>query len=716
MTAAPAPTIQPNGTHESHNDAPSGLSEQALREFAGLAALACNAPFASLVCRDVRVIWSRTPEHGAANPFPDHRTFDDYTYACAETFEVADATQDPRFASAKSITGIPEVAFYAGAPLLAADGNAFGTLAVFDLTARRISPDQRSALIALARQASLQVALTDEVRLAHSLSDSAHMLHRNAFEQAPMGIAFADRDGRFLSCNQAFCRLLGFSPAELKGMSIQQLTHDQDRSPNAAELRRLWRGEIDYYSIDKRYVRKDKYAIWVRVTASLVRNASGDPDCSVGFIEAISDRKQMQEALQQSKNLIETVIADVPFAIMACDNDGSIFLGNPAAVDLFAINPSSDSNRHASVQYPLGVDVFLPDGITRVPDDERPLARALRGETVSNVELVLTRAGRQPRMTLGSARQLVSASGDCLGAVAVAQDITERKDSDLELERIHKQLLDASRLAGMAEVASNVLHNVGNVLTSVNVSASLVAECVKDAKVAGLGRAAAMLKEREADLATFLTTDERGRKLPAYLAQLAEQLQGNQRLALKELVSLRDNIDHIKETVAMQQSYAKLCGVAETVAVTALVEDSLRMNAAALARHGVSVRREFDDNVPSISADKHKILQILVNLIRNAKYACDESDRSEKIVRIRVQVHERTVRISVIDNGVGIHPDNMGRLFRHGFTTRKTGHGFGLHSGALAAKELGGSLTAHSEGPGLGATFVLELPRGEAHG
>jgi C4-dicarboxylate-specific signal transduction histidine kinase len=351
-----------------------------------------------------------------------------------------------------------------------------------------------------------------------------------------------------------------------------------------------------------------------------------------------------------------------------------------------------------------------------VPGEQRPLARALRGETVSNVELVLTRRGGSPRTTLGSARQLVAQSGECLGAVAVAQDITERKDSDLELERIHRQLLDASRMAGMAEVASNVLHNVGNVLTSVNVSASLVAECVKDAKVAGLGRAAALLKEREADLGAFLTTDERGRKLPNYLAQLAEQLMGNQKLALKELGSLRDNIDHIKETVAMQQSYAKLCGVSETVVVASLVEDSLRMNAAALARHGVRVVREIGNDVPAISVDKHKILQILVNLIRNAKYACDESDRAEKLVIIRVQKLEDTVRISVIDNGVGIHPDNMVRLFRHGFTTRKTGHGFGLHSGALAAKELGGSLAAYSDGPGSGATFVLSLPCGQAHG
>ena len=165
----------------------------------------------------------------------------------------------------------------------------------------------------------------------------------------------------------------------------------------------------------------------------------------------------------------------------------------------------------------------------------------------------------------------------------------------------------------------------------------------------------------------------------------------------------------------MQQSYAKLCGVAETVTVAALIEDSLRMNAGALTRHGVAVCREIGD-VPPITVDKHRILQILVNLIRNAKYACDESGRPEKIVTIRAESDDRAVRISVIDNGVGIHPDNLGRLFRHGFTTRKTGHGFGLHSGALAAKELGGSLTAHSDGPGCGATFILELPRGEALG
>jgi C4-dicarboxylate-specific signal transduction histidine kinase len=104
------------------------------------------------------------------------------------------------------------------------------------------------------------------------------------------------------------------------------------------------------------------------------------------------------------------------------------------------------------------------------------------------------------------------------------------------------------------------------------------------------------------------------------------------------------------------------------------------------------------------------VLQILVNLIRNAKYACDEAGRPDKRLSMRVTKGDELVRIAVRDNGIGIPPENLTRIFGHGFTTKKDGHGFGLHSGALAAKELGGSLTAHSDGVGRGATFTLELP------
>jgi signal transduction histidine kinase len=261
----------------------------------------------------------------------------------------------------------------------------------------------------------------------------------------------------------------------------------------------------------------------------------------------------------------------------------------------------------------------------------------------------------------------------------------------------------------MAEVATSVLHNVGNVLNSVNVSSTLVSNQVRKSKVANLSKVVALLNEHAADLGAFLTSDPRGKQLPGYLGQLAEHLVGEQDTVLKELNLLHENIEHIKDIVVMQQSYARISGVVETVKISDLVEDALRLNLGALQRHGVEVVREFED-VPLMDVEKHKILQILVNLVRNAKYACDESPNPDKRMTLRVTKSDGHVKIAIIDNGIGIPAENLIRIFNHGFTTRKDGHGFGLHSAVLTAMELGGSLRVHSDGPGKGATFTLELP------
>lgn len=296
-------------------------------------------------------------------------------------------------------------------------------------------------------------------------------------------------------------------------------------------------------------------------------------------------------------------------------------------------------------------------------------------------------------------------------ALQIAHDDLEKRvrERTEQLEQVHKQLLEASRKAGMAEVATGVLHNVGNVLNSVNVSATLVAESIGKSKVSGLARAVALLQEHELDLGSYLGSDPRGKLLPAYLVQLSEHLQTDQETSVKELNFLRQNIDHIKRIVAMQQTFASASGVEECVDVRELLEDCLRLNQSSLSRHGVEVIREIDE-VPLIILDKHKVLQILVNLVSNARQACDDSGRIDKRLRLRLTSGDGRVRFSVTDNGIGIPAENLTRIFNHGFTTRKDGHGFGLHSGALTAKELGGSLQAQSDGIGLGATFTLVLP------
>ena len=294
--------------------------------------------------------------------------------------------------------------------------------------------------------------------------------------------------------------------------------------------------------------------------------------------------------------------------------------------------------------------------------------------------------------------------------IQLQSEIVERKKMELEIERSHQDLVIASRQAGMAEVATSVLHNVGNVLNSVNVSCGVITEKIRDSKVTGVGRVADMVREHAAVLPQFLEHDPKGRQLPGYLARLAEHLNSEQAVLLTELDSLRKNIEHIKGIVAMQQSHARVGGANESVNPRELVEDALRMNGGALVRHEIRVQREYQDGLPQITVDKHKVLQILVNLIRNAKNACDESTSQERRLTVRVRAQDERLRISVIDNGVGIAKENLTRIFNHGFTTRKDGHGFGLHSGALAAADMGGTLLAHSDGPGNGAEFTLALP------
>jgi PAS domain S-box-containing protein len=551
-------------------------------------------------------------------------------------------------------------------------------------------------------------ASTGLFRVPIAARPAVEALFRNTVEHAPVGIAFANPDGSFRHANLAFCAMLGYTAEQLREESIESLTHADDLESTKAGHERLWRREVPHLDVEKRYIRKNGLPVWVRVTTSLVESASGKPECSVEFLRDISARKEMATALLRSQTLLATVVGDLPIGLLSCDVRGQLTHYNRAAAELCGI-PPQEAASGARNPYPVTSEVFLADGKTPVPREERPLARALRGEPCKDIEFVVVRPDGTARVVLASSQRLTGPEGQPLGALAIEQDITERRKAEEELERVHKQLLTASRQAGMAEVATNVLHNVGNVLNSVNVSASMVSERIKRSKCAGLARVAALFKDHAADLGAFVTSPQ-GQHLPAYLTELANELLAERDAAVAELTALRSNVEHIKEIVAMQQGYARLGGVTDTVDARVLVDDSLRMNEGAFNRHGVTIVRDFED-VPLVRVDKHKVLQILVNVIRNAKYACSEAKGGgERRVTVRVRASSSAVVIAVIDTGVGIARENLDRIFSYGFTTRAEGHGFGLHSSALAARELGGSLRAESPGPGMGATFTLTLP------
>jgi signal transduction histidine kinase len=299
---------------------------------------------------------------------------------------------------------------------------------------------------------------------------------------------------------------------------------------------------------------------------------------------------------------------------------------------------------------------------------------------------------------------------------AFLRDITERRESARVHEEMNRRLVDASRQAGKAEVAVGVLHNVGNVLNSVNVAAGVISDTVRSSQVNALGEVVSLLRAQNGGLAAFLSDDPRGRLVPELLGRLSDGLRAEHATLTSETGSLISHVGHIRDTVALQQSHATVSGVSEIVAASVLLEDALKLEGSGLTRHGIEIIREIEE-VPSVIVDRHKTLQILVNLIRNAKQAVADNDRQGKRLTLRIQQRDGgPVRIIVRDNGTGIEARNLDRIFGHGFTTKGGGHGFGLHISALAAREMGGTLTVQSDGLGLGATFTVELPLAEPDG
>ena len=364
-------------------------------------------------------------------------------------------------------------------------------------------------------------------------------------------------------------------------------------------------------------------------------------------------------------------------------------------------------NRDHFVPSYVGVaELIHPDDRTRVLE-EVTKARDEQGSFSHDHRII--RSDATAGVVQARGRMVSNERGEPVRFVGTCQDITDRKKAETDLEDANRQLRDASRQSGMAEVATSVLHNVGNVLNSVNVSSTVVAEKMRKFPIGSVSKIADLLRENSENLPGFFSDHEIGQKLPDFFATLAARLAEEQAMILDELQSLNQNIEHIKDIVLVQQSYANIAGIRETLPLAGCIEDALRITSPALLRHNIRIVREISD-VPPVTLEKHKLLQILVNLIRNAKHALADSGDDNRVLTARLERIDDFAVISIQDNGCGIPVENTNRIFTHGFTTKPKGHGFGLHSGALAAHEMGGSLQAYSAGSGHGACFTLSLP------
>ena len=419
-------------------------------------------------------------------------------------------------------------------------------------------------------------------------------------------------------------------------------------------------------------------------------------------IERTNALSAVQLRLRESETRLRATIECAGDGILTIDGQGRIESLNGAAERMFGREAAELAGCSADQLFDESGRTVLQAAMRALRDAPYNPSAAERRETAVvrsdgtslPVELNLSRMTAQEPPTF----------------IAVVHDISQRRQAARQLEELQKQHLEVARRIGMAEIATSVLHNVGNVLNSVNVAASVINDKVRKSATADLGRAISLLELHRDDVADYIARDAQGKHLPGFIVEVGRKLAADEEEILAEVVALTKNIDHIKDIVTVQQSYVGMSGTVEKVSLEELIQDAIRINSASLGRHEVEVVYTADD-LPEALVSRQKFLQVVVNVLSNAKYAVMQNGRNERRIDIDLRKEgEDRARLEIRDNGIGIAPENLTRIFAHGFTTRKEGHGFGLHSAANLAQEMGAELSVHSDGVGRGATFVLSFP------
>ncbi len=426
---------------------------------------------------------------------------------------------------------------------------------------------------------------------------------------------------------------------------------------------------------------------------------------TLGSLALSRDLARSNEKRHQSEYLYSSLVESLPQIIVRKDAAGRFTYANPNFATLVDRPLELILGRTDDDLYPAELASKLH------ADDQRVMAT---GESLT-YERVTERHGARQHLQIKKT-PLFDHTGACVGVQVVFWDVTPFRETEGRLRETQRELIEVSRRAGIAEIATGVLHNIGNALNSVNVSAGVISDYVRRLKIDSVGKLEQLLvRDTEPWSATF-ANHPRGQQVVGFVHVLEEQLKSGRARILAEIEAMRNGVEHINHIVAAQQEFAQASGLTEVQDPAETMEYALRLYDAELLRHDITVTRDYRPT-PPIRLERHKAVQVLLNLLRNAKESLTHCVRVDKHIRISVlSPAPDEVRFCVTDNGGGIAPEDLPRLFAMGFTTKKGGRGFGLHNSALTAASLGGSLRAESHGPGAGATFLFTLPadRGDA--
>lgn len=502
--------------------------------------------------------------------------------------------------------------------------------------------------------------------------------------------------------NEGFVRCTGYTLEEVKGKVPGHLLQGEKTNPETVTQMRECLRDGRGFEVEVINYGKSKKPYWVSIECRPIHDEFGNVSRFIAIESDITARKNHEQQLRlYGKAVSEANDAIIISEAEPIDEPGPRILSVNAAFEKMTGYSSEDV---------LGKNPRMLQGPDSDPETRRRIKESLtRWKPVCEEILNYRKDGTSFWVELNIA-PLADDTGRFTHWVSVQRNITERKEQEAEKARLSDKLATMARQAGMAEVATGVLHNVGNVLNSVNVTTQLLLDRCNNSPSESLNRASKLVSDHADNLVAFVSEHPGGKHLPEFLSQLSDKLTQNEVGIREELQILGRHVDHIKQIVKTQQSMAKSKPMNSEVDLRELVEDAILTLRDSFSNHAIIILRNLA-SLPTIVSDKHQILQILCNLLKNAKQSIVANPHSDRRLTITLEATKAdTVFIEVTDSGVGIEPDNLAKVFVHGFTTKDDGHGFGLHSCANAAKVMGGAVTVRSDGIGKGATFRLTLP------
>ncbi len=547
--------------------------------------------------------------------------------------------------------------------------------------------------------------ITDQKQADTELKESEERYHA-LFDQSLESVFISDLEGNFLDANDVGLNLLRYTREEIPFHSFATIVSEDYLQKAMEKLSEVIETGTMTELVELELKIKDGGTVLMEVMASLIYK-DDVPYAIMGVGRDISARKQAETELKESEEKYRLLAENVNDVIWIRDQDLKMMYVSPSVERLKGFTVAEEMNRSIEESLTpeslkLSVSLF---------DNELEKEKTGKADPARRIAIDLEAFCKD-----GSTKWLennISIVRDEYGVatsvLGVYRDVTERKKAEAELAGLNKRLVEAANEAGRADIAASVLHNVGNILNSVLTSNKTIKDALTGSKIKGFEKANALLKENIDNIEDFIVNNPKGKKLLEYYIKLEEVLKEENEYLSEHSDRLSEKIDLIKDVVVAQQAYASGFSQTEEIDLKKIIEDALTIQSLSISNHSIDIVKKYEEVLP-VNVQKAKFIHVLVNLLTNSKAAMADNDTENKTITISLNREGKNVRLKISDTGCGISEEELKKIFTHGFTTKKDGHGFGLHSCANYMTEMGGTMWAESDGKGKGASFVLEFP------